>query len=176
MATFKNLFPPNQSIVLVFASCVVPIYSWSILAFLKKVPSWLIFLRPWDLISIFAYSQAFALLESAIFLLVLILLSMILPARLFRHRFVAQGSVVMFLAAIYALVFQFKSWTDFSSTVLFLGAVLYLVLNGVAYVLVKRYKRLEQAIHAFVEQLTVLLYFYVPVTLVSVIIVIARNI
>ena len=178
MATFRNRFASIQDIVFVFAACVFLVYSWSIFAFLERMPSWLFHLSTWDVISVFAYTQTFALLESAIVLLVLIFLGATLPARFLRDRFVAQGSMVMLLTSGWAIAVRYNmatvlSWT---LTTFFFWAALYLVSIGVFYVLIHRYKRLEEAINSFAERLTVLLYVYIPITCLSVFIVIIRNI
>ena len=165
-----------------FASCVVPVYSWSILAFLEQMPGWLFYLNAWDVIGIFAYTQAFALLESAMVLFALVLLGAILPARFLRDRFVAQGSMLILLtsgwaiAAQYITIIPFTKYAPWHSKRFLLGAVLYLASIGVSYVLIRRYRRLEESINSFIERLTVLLYVYVPITFLSIITVILRNI
>lgn len=147
------------------------------LIFFKKISRrWLLFLNPWDLISIFAYTQIVAFLESAMFLLVLILLGALLPARLFRHRFVAQGSAIVLLTSICAAVLHYKPGTVSSPKALLFGAALYFVFNGVVCVLVRCCRRFEAAICAFAERLTALLYVYVALTFLGVIIVVLRNI
>ena len=181
MAIFRNRFASFQDIVLVFAACAVPAHSWSILRFSEQLRGWLFHLSSWDVIGIFAYTQTVALLDSVMVLLVLILLGAILPARLFRDKFVAQGSMVVFLtsgwaiAARYTEIFPFTIFAWLSKR-FFLGAVLYLASIGVPYVLIRRYRHLEEAINSFTERLTVLLYVYVPIAFLSVIIVILRNI
>jgi hypothetical protein len=137
---------------------------------------WLLFLNPWDLISIFAYTQTFAFLESATVLLVLILLSVILPARFFRRRFVAQGSVMVLLISICAIALQFKPGIILSPKAFLFGLAFYFVSNGVVYMLIHRYRRLEEFMRAFVERLMILLYIYVTVTFLSIIVVVFRNI
>ena len=141
------------------------------------MPGWLVYLNTWDLIGTFAYTQAFALLESATILLIVILLGAILPAPFLRDRFVAQGSMVVFLTLGWALAAQYKIIPlNLSSKRFFLGTILYLVSIGVSYVLIRRYKRLGESISSFAERLIVLLYVYVPIAFLSVIIVILRNI
>ena len=87
MAIFRDRLPARQDVVLVFAVCAFPVYSWSILSFFDRLPRWLLHLDPWAVIGIFAYAQMFALLESLSLLLVLLFLSAVLPVRLFRNRF-----------------------------------------------------------------------------------------
>lgn len=93
MAIFRNRFTSIEDIVLVFAACAVPL----------EFPG---------------CGRYFCLhtdsrLESAMVLLVLILLGAILPARLSRDEFVAQGSILVLLtlgwaiAARYTRIFPF---------------------------------------------------------------------
>ena len=111
-------------------------------------------------------------------LLVLIFLGATLPARFLRDRFVAQGNMVMLLTSGWAIVVRYNMATILSWTLatLFFWAALYLASIGVFYVLIHRYNRLEEAINSFAERLTVLLYVYIPITCLSVLIVILRNI
>jgi hypothetical protein len=176
---FRNRFASIQDIVLVFAACVVPLYSWSILVFFKKMSYWLLFLDAWDLVGIFAYAQAFAFLECAIVLLALVFLGAILPARFLRDRFVAQSSALVFLTSGWLIAQQLGRAQFFLFTpprTMLLWLSLYLVSVGVSCVLIYRSKRLEKSINSFSERLTVLLYVYVPITFLSVIIVVLRNV
>jgi hypothetical protein len=176
LAIFRNRFASIQDIVLVFAACIAPICSWSILQFLEELRAWLFYLSSWDVISIFAYTQALALLESATVLLIVILLGAILPARFLRDRFVAQGSMVVLLTLGWAIATQYKIIPRGFRPPARKFFLLYLASIGVSWVLIHRYKRLEESIDSFVERLTVLLYVYIPTTFLSVIIVMFRNI
>lgn len=170
--------PSKQEILHVFAACVVPVYSWSIFVFLWKMPSWLNFLNLdfWSLASILAYALAFALLESVVLLLGLVLLAAVFPQRLFRDRFVAQSGVIILLTTGWAIVLQRPEVAAWTLKPLLLSAVVYLILVVVSCVLVYRYKRLEKAMDALVERLTVFLYIYIPASFLGVIVVILRNI
>jgi hypothetical protein len=178
LAILRRKLPARRDVFSVFASCVFPIYGWSILWFLHKLPSWLQYLDFWDSVSIFAYTQAFALLESVVVLFVLVVLSIVLPVRFFRDKFAAQGSVMVFVAACLAVLLRafdlgLRSW-NFGE--LLLGLVLSLVPIGASCVLVHCSQRLEDAIGAFAERLTLMLYVYVPLGLLSLVFVVARNI
>ncbi len=153
-----------------FAACVVPVYSWSILMFFKELPYRLHSLPAWDLVGVFAYVQIFALLESAIVLLIPVLLGVILPARFLRDRFVALGSVLALLTLSWLIVGRLGLFSNF------LWVSLYLISMSMAYMLIYRYKYFEQFINSFTERLTILLYMYVSVTLLSIIIIILRNV
>ena len=142
------------------------------------MPGWLPFLNLWDIASIFAYTQAFALLESALVLFLLIVLCVVLPARFFRDKFAAQGSMVVLMAALWTAVFlsvsaEIRFWS--------LGEFLFwfalsLAAIGAPCILIHRSRRIERAIRAFAGRLVVLLYVYVPLSCLSLIIVIVRNV
>ncbi len=137
------------------------------------MPGWLVYLNAWDLIGTFAYTQAFALLESTTALLIAILLGAILPARFLRDRFVSQGSMAVLLTSGWLIAAQYEIIPFGPPSKRFF--LLHLASIGVSWMLIHRYKRLEESIDSFVERLTVLLYVYVPIGFLSVVIVILRN-
>jgi hypothetical protein len=142
------------------------------------MPGWLPFLNLWDIASIFAYTQAFALLESALVLFLLIVLCVVLPARFFRDKFAAQGSMVVLMAALWTAVFlsvsaEIRFWS--LGEFLFWSA-LSLAAIVAPCILIYRSRRIERAISAFAGRLAVLLYVYVPLSCLSLIIVIVRNV
>ena len=108
MDIFRKRFPPAQDIVLVFAVCAFPIYGWSIFRFLEKMPGWLYHVNMWGVIGIFAYTQVFALFESGIVLLFLLLLAAIVPKRFVRAKFVAVGSMVVIVSSFWAVLAQYN--------------------------------------------------------------------
>ncbi len=141
---------------------------------------WLFHLNIWDIVGIFSYVMVFAWLESLVVLIVLILLSAILPAGFLRERFVAQSSLAVFLTSGWAIVAQYKAgiaeilpWT---LKTFLLGMILYLASIGVSCFLIRLFDPIGDLINSFVERLTVFLYVYLPMTLLSMVIIILRNI
>ncbi len=177
MATFRSRLALNRDIVLVFAAIVFPVYSWSVLQILRLFPSWILRLSLWELVGIIAYTQAYALLESLLILIALVLLSAVLPARFFRKNFVAQGSLLVFLTAGWVIATHHNNqFFPREIRVFLLWSAIYLVSVGVSFILIRRYERLDQIVNSLVERLTVFLYVYLPISLAAVIIVILRNI
>jgi hypothetical protein len=172
LATFRAHLPSKRDILLVFAVCVFPVFSWSILGFLKKVPYWSLFLNAWDLVGAFAYTQIFALLESAVVLLALTVVGAILPAQLFRDRFVAHAGMATFLTAAWLIADEYLQIHVFGNLV---WLSLYLISIGVSYGLVYFFNHFQSSMCSFAERLTALLYLYVTLTGVSLMIVILRN-
>lgn len=161
-----------------FASCVVPVHVWSILNLLREVPAWVLRLSSWELIGVIAYTQAFALLESVMILLILILLGAILPARFFRDRFVAQGSMLVLLTSGWTVAahYNYETIRLWHAKEFLFWSALCLASVGAPYVLIHRRKRLKEFIYSFAERLTVLSSIYVSIDLLSAIVVVLRNI
>jgi hypothetical protein len=178
LATFRERFPSKSEIVPVFASCVFPVFSWSIVWYLQKMPGWLPYLSIWKVLSILAYTQAFALFESVMLVFLLIALAAILPARWFKDRFIAQGSVIAFTTALWAILFQIisRATSGWTPTKLFLWLSLFLLSLVLSCVFIHRSKNAAQSVNALAERLSVFFYIYVPLGLVGLVIVIARNI
>jgi hypothetical protein len=57
-------FPKMQDILPVFAVIATVVFSWSIITFFWKLPSWLFFLRADEILSILAYTLSVDMLES----------------------------------------------------------------------------------------------------------------
>ena len=112
MATFRNRFPSRRDTLLVLTACAFPIHLWSILSVLRLIPSWAQHNSTWDIIGIVAYTQVFALFETLLLLVCLLLIGAILPARWFRARFVASSGLIVWVAASWTALFQLVRTAD----------------------------------------------------------------
>jgi hypothetical protein len=177
LAIFRSRFASLHDIVLVFAACAFPVYSWSIWYSLERLPSWLFYLDAWEIVGIFAYIEAFALVESVAIVLVLLLLAVIVPARLFRDKFVALSSAMITLAAVWTIATQnllvLRNIPQ-SAELILLGICL--ASFGLIYFAIYRHSQLQVLAKAFAERVSVLLYIYIPLSLISLLIVVLRNI
>lgn len=169
---------PTYEIILVFAVCVFPIHAWAILNVLREVPAWVLRLTSWELIGVIAYTQAYALVESLVLLIILVVLGMLLPVRLYRNKFIAYSAMIVFITTFWTVLAhyndgqirlmgltQFLPWLGF-----------YILSIGIGYLLVWRYDRVASSIQAIVERIMVLSFIYVFIALLSVFVVIFRNI
>jgi hypothetical protein len=135
-------------------------------------------LNTWDLIGVVAYTQAFALIESLVVLLLLLFGCAILPAQLFRNKFVAISALIVILTSAWFILAhyndeimrlwglkQFAIWGGIYCLSIVLGALI-----------VHRFERLEKAINDIVQRLIVLSSVYILMGILSVTVVIIRNI
>jgi len=137
----------------------------------------------WDIVPILAYVLAFALFESLLVIGVLLLLSFLLPSRYLKDHFIAQGSLmaIMFGGAS-ILVHKYLSiaypWSPrqiIVNSALFVAAIVFLSLV-ISYLSVDRSARFENLIAGLAERMSIFFYLYVPLGVISLIIVVMRNI
>ncbi len=178
MSKTRPILIPTSEIVLVFAACVFPIHAWAILNVLREVPAWILRLTTWELIGVIAYTQAYALLESLVVLIILVVLGLLLPARLFRKKFIAYSTMLVLITTIWAVLAHYNDGyirlMDFLHFLPWLG--LYFLSIGIGYLLVWRYDRVASSIQAILERIMVLSFIYVFIAIFSVFVVIFRNI
>lgn len=108
----KKRLPAFASILPVFAVIAFLVYGWTMIVFLWKLPSWILYLTLGEILAVFAYSMTFALLESFLILTLLLLACMALPPAWMRDAFVTRatfavlvslGSIMLYMAR-YAVV------------------------------------------------------------------------
>jgi hypothetical protein len=161
----------------VLAACAFPIHVWAIVRLLNEVPAWRIRLSVWELVGAVAYTLSFALVETALVLLVLICLAFILPAKLLRARFVAQGSMMVFLSSAWAVLTHLGLAALLSDSRLFLAWLILLLASlAISYLLIHWNRKLERAISSLVERLVPLSYLYIGLDFLGVFIVVLRNV
>ena len=100
MDTFKAKFPTKGDTWLVLSSILFVINIWAIINILRAVPSWILSRTIWEMIGIISYPLAFALIESLIVLIGLIIVAVILPKKVLRDNFVSMGSLSAILASL----------------------------------------------------------------------------
>jgi hypothetical protein len=181
----KGRLPSTRDLVLVFSICAFPIYVWSILNMLHKVPAWVKAFSIWDVIGIIAYTQAFTLIETLIVFLGLVLLGAVLPAKFLRDKFVAKAGILILSSAIMIILAHLNNYilpyigaprgVAFFLYMGLLGAT-YLVSIVIFYYLIDRYKKFEDAVQVIGDRLAPLSFLYMVMGVSSIFIVIYRNV
>jgi hypothetical protein len=178
IASYYHRIPSRRDIVYAYLACLFPIQVWATYNLLHEVPAWSIQMSVWDLIGVVSYPQIFALLESIIIFIPLVFFSIILPPGWFKDKFIALSTGIVLLSAIWSILAQINElalrywgfrrylpWIAlfFFSQILFLSLIHYS-------------QKLESVIVTVVERLMVLSVAYLFIDLLSVIIVVIRNI
>ena len=160
--------------------CAFPVHLWSILNFLYEVPAMLVRMNTSDLLTIFTYTQVFALVESFILFLILVSLGIFLPPRLLKDRPISQGALIIFLVSCWAVLIHLHGYLrikiiDYLSWValwtIFIG--FYLVIT---YRWLTRFKKLVDWIEAISERIIVLTTIYIFIDMTLIVLAIGRSI
>jgi len=177
--------PPKSEIAPIFATIVFPIYSWTIYRLLWNLPSWLKDLFSiWDMLILIAYGLAFALIESLTILGFVLFLRVVLPEKYFKDKFVAQGTAMLWVFFISTIVAQYTiasfifNWRpkEFAVYSTLLLAACILLIAVLPRVLIHRFTKLESFFASLADRMTIFLFIYLPLGVLSLIVVILRNI
>jgi heme exporter protein D len=172
-----NRIPKLSQLFPVYAVIALVIYTWTILWFFWKLPSWLDFLNMLEIGIVFSYVLTTNFVESLIVLIVLIVLCVILPRKWFLDLFVARGTALALLGLSYMvyLAYQVQAKVDHPT---FSFRVVPIVLETL-FVLVVGYvvggiPPVRKALEFFADQATIFLYLSIPISVISVLIVLFR--
>ena len=172
----KNKLPRLAQVYPVYAIIVLLTYSWTIYWALWKLPSWLDFLPLGEIGAIFCYLMATNLIESLLALLGVVIVSLVLPQKWFRDLFVSRGSVLAASVLISIMVFEYhfdKPADYFNRLPLYL--LLTLLIAGVLSFLAGWIRMVRKAVEVFAENAVIFLFISLPVSLLSFIVIIIRN-
>jgi hypothetical protein len=103
----KPRLPSRKEYFELFLVAAFPVHIWAIFTFLRKLPVLVLPLNLYHVLGAAAYTLASALVESLVVFGLLCLLSILLPAPVFRSRLVPVGTAVILLASICAAFIHF---------------------------------------------------------------------
>jgi len=178
LATFKSRFPSRADTWLTFSSILFLVNVWTIVTVLWTVPSMILSRTIWEMIGIISYSLAFALFESILFLIGLIVLAVLLPKKFLRNNFIAMGSLAALLATL-GMVFAHIYGEDFGIWPFREFGQFLLILIGiilVSWVLIYLFTQLASILKSIANLLTTLSSVYLVVDILAVIVILIRNI
>lgn len=170
--------PDRRSIIGVYATASFLVYGWTMLASFWKVPSWLFYLKIGEILSIYAYSFVIDFAESLLLLFVTVLAGMLLPNRWWNAQFASKG--ILWISVLMGSImlrlytnrtpddwesFVYNQWTWWGFTFL-LGILLSYLSSHVDW--------LRAGLENLGDRLVAFLYIYLPLTVVSIIVVFIR--
>lgn len=173
----QKRLPPFQTILPVYAIISFMVYGWTILVYFRYLHYWLAFLNLGEISAIFCYSMLADLVESLIIITFLLAICFILPPRFFRDMFVLRGTlfVIFVLLSISLFIILFPDLNAYSGVALpwlfatLVGAVFFVVF-------VTKIHFVVRAITWLSDSTIIFLYVLIPVTALSLLIVLIRNI
>lgn len=173
-------FPDRQSMLRMYGVAVFLTYGWTLLVSFWKLPSWLYFLRLSEIFAVYAYSFLVNFTESVLLGCAFLFMGAVLPVRWWRDNFVSRSVVAMLVlfASILlglrtysfdesraAFVESQPSWWAWSIGIAILTGWL---LSGLGW--------LRRGVEDFAERTIVFLYMYLPLTVISLLVIVFRNI
>jgi hypothetical protein len=169
-------FPARSEIIPVFGAAVFACFSWIILSFINKLSSFILYFNLGEILAIFAYMMAFALLESLAFTVLVVLISGLLPFGWLREGFAFKGFIITVVAAATAILFQHALRDDFPSNLMLLTySVIPLLLITAAIFLIRSMPRVQNILLNIADRLSILLFLYLPIGILSLVVVVYRN-
>ncbi len=177
--------PARAEALQVFSIVLFAVFGWSIRGFLYKIPAFSLYFGLTSNLAILSYMLAFALLESALVMGFLLLLSVVLPSQWFQQGFAYKGFVVILVTTIASIMFE--SWYqveffkdimagDTSSIPPFIVGLIVAIIALFALLWAFRALPWLQKISRLVmEQLSIFTYIYVPLGVLGLAVVLFRN-
>ena len=176
MPLFKK-FPNFKQSAPVYAVIVTLLYGWSLIQFFWKLPTWLTYSTLGEIAVIFSYMIFTVFLDSLLVFLVLVLLSIFLPKQYFLEQFVVKGSSVVILGLVFVILY-FGDIISWALSLKVLALRLFALGVGLVAIsfLVNAISVLKKLVSGFANRAVIFLYIWMPITALSVLTVILRNI
>ena len=177
MPVFQR-FPDRQSILQVYAVIAVMISGWTIVAFLRKLPSWLLTLNVREILTVFSYAMAANLVESLIVLLLILALCVLLPPRLLRDDFVIRGTLLVIgvVGSLIVVLELLRQYGIGGSSKLLFGPLVVMLLTVFLLVFSSKIRFVQSTVLWISDRLIVFLYILLPLYVLLFAYVIFRNI
>lgn len=174
MAIFKRI-PPASQIAAVYAVIMFTIYTWTILWFFWKYPSWAFFLTIDEILVELAYSLANCFAESLVVLFFPVVAAVILPKKWFYDGFIARGValVLPILGYMMYMAYQINGELDYPSRELDWAPVV-LVATLLLVFLAGKPGWLRTALEALADRMTIFIYLFVPLSILSIVVVVIQ--
>jgi hypothetical protein len=173
--------PKSQAVFQVYAVIAVMLSGWTIIAFLWKLPAWLLILNIGEIFTVFSYSMVANLIESLIVLLVLLIICAVVPASFLRDNFEVRGTILS-MGLIGSLMAFVKFDMEFgigSGLKLLLAPFAVLLLTAILLGLSPKFpvvRFLHSGIRWGSDRMIVFLYILIPLFVIVSVFVIFRNI
>jgi hypothetical protein len=174
---FASRFPSQKQLALVYVVIAVVLYSWSIIRFFWRLPSFIMFATVDEIAIMYDYLIIVNFLESLTLLLIPILISIVLPAHWFFDRFVTKSTLLLAMGLWYLsyIANHISAGRPFPYDLIRIAPFVVLLIFVLMYVL-DQISFLRKIIIEITERLTVFLYIIIPITAICFLVILFRNI
>ena len=176
LESIQKRFPRRYDMLAVFGVAVFVCYSWTLLGFLFKLSSFVLYLTLGEIAHILAFMMAYALVESLLVSAVLVLLSATLPPGWLREGFAFKGFIIVIIATATSILFQNILVDNFPHPIVLLLFILIPIgLAAASIALVRTAPKILSLIHNIQDRVLIMLFVYVPMGVLSLMFVLFRN-
>jgi hypothetical protein len=176
MGFLARRLPGRQDVLYALGGVVFVIYTWALRGFFYQLSSFLLFHSLGDILAIFAYMMALALLESILAMAALLGLAVVLPPVWFRNGFGYKAFLTLLVAGAGAVALEHYLTKSMTEAALLYGGLGLALLALVGLILFFEYApRLKGLLLNGLERLQVFTYLYVPIGVLSLLVVFIRN-
>jgi hypothetical protein len=110
LASLRLYKPKPRELFLVFLICIFPTHLWSIIGYLRELPSYLLRLNAWDIVSIFSYAQVIILLDSLLLTIIASVLTILLPRTWIQNRFTSQAALIALPISLWIVFIHYQNF------------------------------------------------------------------
>lgn len=169
-----NRFPKLPQTLPVYAVIVFITYGWVLVKFFWNLPAWMFFLSAGEIAGILWYSLAHTFLESLFMIGVLIFAAALLPSGWLAQKFSVVGTIVSLTLFIFIAVYLYFVPEKDSLKNIFWAVGAFLTAILISYVAL-RVERIGRIIFLGADRFVVFLYIQIPITIIALIAIMARN-
>ena len=177
MEWIKRRLPSWDEIFPVYSVVVFWAYSWYMLVFVFKLPSWMLEVTFGEIFAYFSYGMLFVFLDTIQLLAILIVLAFILPPAWLKNDFPASGGVLAGLLFAWIVFVQFSLRTLFELPLFQQVSFLLVIILSliVTELVVRRLPVFRKIILWFISSTSVFVYLYGFLTAIGILVVLIRN-
>lgn len=174
-------FPDQQNLLGVYAIIVFLVYSWMLFTSFYKLPSWVMHFTIAEILSIYAYAFSLNFFESIFVLIILLFLdyTFFLPLtnkNEFQARSILFASIL--LASSMRRLMLFQEYSDVAAFVSgeFTWWAITIAICLPVSVFAPKIAKVRDVIRDLADRTSIFLYIYLPLSFISIIVVVIRNI
>lgn len=174
IAILKGRLPASNEMLLVLSTAAFLVFTWSVRALFFNVPAFLLSYTVGEILIIAAYMLAFALLETLLMTLLLIVVAALLPARWFKEGFSYKASFLLIAFGVISIHLQFVMTNQPKVDFLLLALARALALWLILVLLTHFVSSIRKVVMDILDRLTIFSYLYLPLGALSLLVVTFR--
>lgn len=177
---YSGRLPQRSEILGLFAVIVFLVYSWMLVASFYRLPSWLYFMTIGQILSVYAYAFSVNLLESLAALAFILLIDLTVFVFLRDMQQFQSRSILLFMVVAGSAILRMINFQDYGDIQRFLDSelawgLLTFLLAILLSIFLPRFAFVRRVLNLLAERATIFLYLYVSLSLISLLVVLVRN-